>query len=225
MRLLAIGDIHGCLIALDTLLEAVRPQPDDQIVTLGDYVDRGPDSRGVLDRLLQLRQQFPLVALRGNHEQMMVQARTDPEVREDWLLFGGQATLLSYGQAGEPGRLEEVPQHHWLFLEKNLVWWHETDSHFFVHANVRPDLPLAEQPETTLLWEKLIVVRPHVSGKIMVCGHTAQKNGLPLFLEHAICLDTYVYGDGWLTCLDVGSGQVWQANQRGESRQWRLVDS
>jgi serine/threonine protein phosphatase 1 len=75
MRTLAIGDIHGCLAALDDLLAAVAPQPDDLLVFLGDYVDRGPDSRGVLDRLIELCRTHRVVPLRGNHEMMMRYAR------------------------------------------------------------------------------------------------------------------------------------------------------
>src|SRR4051794_24858439 len=99
MRTLAIGDIHGCLTALDTLLLAVRPQPDDLIVTLGDYVDRGPDSRRVVDRLLHLPPLCQLVALRGNHDQMMLDARAGAEPLRDWLGCGGRETLRSYAPA------------------------------------------------------------------------------------------------------------------------------
>src|SRR5580704_11284012 len=77
MRILAIGDIHGCSGALDVLLKAVQPQPDDLLITLGDYVDRGPDSAGVVQRLLQLRETRRVVSLRGNHELMMLAARRD----------------------------------------------------------------------------------------------------------------------------------------------------
>src|SRR5436305_15152730 len=101
MRTLAIGDIHGCSRALDALLAAVAPRPDDQLITLGDYVDRGPDSRGVLDRLLALHATGRLVALRGNHDYMMLQARAGVD-RFMWLAFGGRPTLESYG-AESPG--------------------------------------------------------------------------------------------------------------------------
>src|SRR5690348_9795781 len=93
MRLLAIGDIHGCLRAFTTLLDLVALHPDDQIITLGDYVDRGPDSRGVLDRLVALYDTGRLIPLRGNHDVMMLGAREIPD--PFWLGFGGAATLLS----------------------------------------------------------------------------------------------------------------------------------
>jgi serine/threonine protein phosphatase 1 len=222
MRLLAIGDIHGCSRALDLVLAAVKPRPEDQIITLGDYVDRGIDSRGVMEMLLQLHQTAGLVALRGNHDQMMLDAREDFLKEHAWLQCGGRETLLSYGRNGKCGQLTDVPQAHWDFLETTCVDWYETDTHFFVHANADPDLPLADQPRYLLLWEQLHDPQPHSSGKVMICGHTRQLSGVPLNLGHTICLDTWVYGQGWLTCLEVSSGHYWQANQLRQQRTGRL---
>jgi serine/threonine protein phosphatase 1 len=225
MRTLAIGDIHGCLRALDAVLEAAAPRPDDLLITLGDYVDRGPDSAGVLDRLIGLHEAGRLVALRGNHDQMFLEARRS--IDELWLAYGGWQTLASYDLAvPEAANLrEEIPARHWQFLEEDCVDWFETDTHFFVHANVYPDLPLAEQPTYVLYWEKLTGPVAHVSGKVMVCGHTRQRSGLPLNLGTAVCIDTGIYEpDGWLTCLDVGSGRYWQANQLGKKRTGRLEE-
>ncbi len=219
MRILAIGDLHGCLAALDTLLAAVQPTADDLLITLGDYVDRGPDSRGVLDRLVRLSQTHKLIALLGNHDQMMLESRDSTRDMEDWLEAGGDGTLASYARPGEPGTLQDVPAEHWDFLENHCRDWFETERHFFVHANVYPDLPLDEQPQFMLRWEQLRQdSRPHESNKVMVCGHTRQKNGVPLDLGHAVCIDTWPDGMGWLTCLEVPTGRLWQANQRGERR-------
>jgi serine/threonine protein phosphatase 1 len=218
MRTLAIGDIHGCLRALDTLLAEVRPQPDDLVITLGDYVDRGPDSKGVIDRLLELSKTLHLVCLRGNHDFMMQGARYNYAAQQEWLLMGGKETLASYSNLPGGGRLNDVSENHWEFLDRRCVNWHETERHFFVHADADPQLPLADQSEYILHWKKLTAPKPHQSGKIMICGHTSQKSGKPRNWGHAICIDTYVYGDGWLTCLDIDTGQIWQANQQGESR-------
>jgi serine/threonine protein phosphatase 1 len=221
MRVLAIGDIHGCLKALDTLLAAVAPRPEDLLITLGDYTDRGPDSRGVLDRLIALHATGRLVALRGNHDEMFLEARADPAGM--WVSVGGRETMESYDAFPTADGLLQVPEAHWRFLEESCVDWYETATHIFVHANVYPDLPLDEQPTSMLYWEKLTAPVAHVSGKIMVCGHTRQKNGLPLDLGTAICIDTGVYEpDGWLTCLDVRNGRYWQANERGQVREGRL---
>lgn len=218
MRILAIGDIHGCSRAFDRLLALVGPRSEDLIVTLGDYVDRGPDSFGVIERLLQLRRDYRLVALKGNHEQMMLDARKFPGEISDWLSCGGRRTLASYSVLGDAGNLTDVPDEHWSFLENGLVTWHETDTHFFVHASAYAEIPLAEQPDYMLLWEFFENPPPHCSGKIMVCGHTSQKSGMPCNLGHAICIDTWAYGGGWLTCLDVTSGRIWQTQEAGGER-------
>ena len=216
--LLAIGDIHGCFAALETLAAAVPFAAEDLLVTLGDYVDRGPDSRAVVDWLIERWNLGRLIPLRGNHELIMQGARVSQSLRDSWLMFGGDATLASYAPPENAGRLEDVPAEHWEFFERSCRDYYETETHFFVHANADPQLPLDKQSDQMLFWEKFDNPPPHVSGKIMVCGHTAQKSGLPKNLGHAVCIDTWVYGDGWLTCLDVAAGRFWQANQQRQSR-------
>ena len=219
MRVLAIGDIHGHHQALQTLLKRVDPQPEDRIVTLGDYVDRGPDARRVIDWLIAESQTGRLIPLCGNHELMMLRAREDKDHLHDWLGCGGEQTLASYAADGRRCQLEDVPAAHWEFLELHLHAWYQTQTHFFVHANAYPDLSLPEQPEFMLFWQKFNDPPPHESGRIMVCGHTPQKSGRPRNLGHAVCIDTWIYGPGWLTCLDVGTGRYWQANPQGEVRE------
>lgn len=225
MRTFAIGDVHGASIALDALLAAVAPIPADRLVFLGDYVDRGPDTRGVLDRLVRLRADFPhAVFLRGNHELMMTRGRRDASERRMWLSVGGAQALASYGPApGVGGRIEDVPEGHWEFLTRDLVDFFETDTHLFVHANLDPDLALEDQPEELLFWEFLAGPVGHVSGKTVVCGHTAQRSGAILDLGDTICIDTFIYGGGFLTCLDVDSRRYWQADGHGRVREDRLA--
>ncbi|AKT43653.1 metallophosphoesterase family protein [Chondromyces crocatus] len=223
MRVLAIGDIHGCSLALDTLLEAVDLRPDDRLVTLGDYVDRGPDSRGVIDRLIALSDAGLLIPLRGNHEQMMLRARSSTDLAALWLRAGGHQTLTSYAPSDRDGTFDDVPGAHWDFFEHTCAIFHETDTHFFVHAGAAPDEPLARQRPAVLLWEPFHNALPHCSGKIMVCGHTAQRDGRPMNIGHAICIDTWACGGAWLTCLDVTSGRLWQASQRGKVQQGWLA--
>lgn len=218
MRYLAIGDIHGCFTALKTLAALVPFADDDVLITLGDYVDRGPNSYAVLDWLILRARQCLLVPLRGNHEIMMLRAREDEIGLSTWLSCGGEATLASYSVLGDQGRLADVPDEHWDFLENRTRPWFEIDTHFFVHANAHPFLPLNEQSDLMLYWESLLDTPPHQSGKIMVCGHTPQKSGEPLDRGHIICIDTWAYGKGWLTCLDVATGVCWQANERGQTR-------
>jgi serine/threonine protein phosphatase 1 len=221
MRTLAVGDVHGCSTALDAVLAAVRPAADDLLIFLGDYVDRGPDSRGVIDRLLALRQAHRVVALRGNHELMMWRARADRSEFRMWCSVGGAQTLASYGKfPGRAGGLADVPDAHWEFLERTCMDYYETDTHIFAHAGVDPGAPLAEQSELWLFWEFLNPEAPiaHESGKTLVCGHTSQRSGEVLDLGTTICIDTNIYADGWLTCLDVTGRRYWQAKQTGEVR-------
>jgi serine/threonine protein phosphatase 1 len=228
MRLLAIGDLHGCLKAFDTLLTLVAPGAEDLLIVLGDYVDRGPNTAGVLDRLITLHERGRLVALRGNHEEMMLQARFGLD-RAMWLSCGGRATLASYGiDSYTEGDYDQIPEEHWDFLDNTCRDYYETEQHFFVHANVFPEVPLDDQPTFMLFWEQLLPYHsePHCSGKTMICGHTRQLNGLPLNLGHAVCIDTGAYDpQGWLTCLDVISGHYWQANQAGRKRQGQLPEA
>ena len=221
MRVLAIGDIHGCLGPLNALLDVVKPTRDDLLVTLGDYVDRGPDSRGVLDRLIELRAQLNLVCIRGNHEQMMVDAvrgtRSDLKM---WLGVGGVETLASYGIVpGREATLDAIPLEHWDFLHDSLVNYHETEHFIFAHATVLPDYDMPDQPDYALLWEFLPDAMRHHSGKLVVCGHTNQRSGVPKVVPGAVCIDTTAYRGGWLTCLDARSGRYWQADLKGNTRE------
>jgi serine/threonine protein phosphatase 1 len=222
-RHLAIGDIHGCISALRSLIDFVELRPDDTIVTLGDYVDRGPDSRAVVEFVIKLGKTHDLVPLRGNHEIMMLDSREKKSWFHAWMGYGGDATLLSYAPSeDEAGSFADIPDSHIDFLEKQLVSYYECESHFFVHANADANVALENQKDPTLFWRKYINPEPHCSGKIMVCGHTAQRSGLPLSNGHSICIDTWAHGSGWLTCLDAESGTIWQANEAGDRRSFTL---
>jgi serine/threonine protein phosphatase 1 len=216
-RTIAIGDIHGCSTALDTLIDAFEPRVDDTVVTLGDYIDRGPDSRGVFDRLIDLSGRCRLVPILGNHDELLLNIR-DGKHPIEWLLdIGGRATLESYGAGGD---LTLIPDAHYEFLE-GCRDFYETDSHIFLHANYYAELALDEQPVSILRWESLNMMtpRPHCSGKTVIVGHSSQKTGEVLDLGYLVCIDTYCHGGGWLTALDVDTGDIWQANQRTDVRQ------
>lgn len=215
-RLIAIGDIHGCNKALAALLKAIELGPDDRVVTLGDYVDRGPDSRGVIDTLIELSESDRLVPLLGNHEEMMLGALRGSYPREFWLRYGGVQTLDSYGFVGDTS---VIPDEHLAFLDACRPYF-ETETAFFTHANYVADEPLERQPAEALRWQGLLEHFPaqHASGKLAVVGHTAQKTGDLLDVGYLWCLDTYCHGGGWLTARDVESGQVWQASASGEVR-------
>jgi serine/threonine protein phosphatase 1 len=226
-RTIAIGDIHGCSQALKDLIEAIKPRPEDLLVTLGDYINRGPDSRGVLDQLIALEQQCTLIPLLGNHDQMLLQLLLDAgtghsRALSSWLRMGGHTTLASYGAL--PSQitgtdLARIPAEHLAFLERCRAY-HETETHIFIHANYDPALPMNDQPFELLRWESLRdgIPGPHVSGKTVFAGRSSQKTGEILDVGYLICVDTYCFGGGWLTALDVHSLEAWQTNKHGELR-------
>lgn len=213
---LVIGDIHGCLTAFETMMAVVGPGRDDLVVTLGDYVDRGPDSRGVIEMLLAMKDTHRLVTLMGNHEIQMIRALETQRDRERFLsgLCGGQDTLDSYG-----GGFEDVPEEHWEFIRGTKLY-HELEDYILVHAGVEAEVPVAEQDQEIYYYQRFYSQRPHDSGKTVVCGHTIQGD-LPTNSGYAICLDTCAYGGGWLSALDLDSGRIWQTNEAGK---WRGLD-
>lgn len=223
-RILAVGDIHGCYRSLDLLLAIVQPTRDDVLVTLGDYVDRGPNSCQVIDRLLELEHSTRLIPLRGNHETMMIEARNGMPDSRTWMLAGGSETLDSYnGTNGRIAQLTDVPKRHWEFLSNKLLPYWESEYFIFVHGCVEPDLPMSQQSETTLYWMMYSTLKSqHYSGKTVVCGHEIQDNGLPARSPFAICIDTGAWNDGWLTCFSPEEGKMWQANELGQTRQMSL---
>ena len=217
MRVFAIGDIHGCLTALQTLDKHLQFGPADLLITLGDYIDRGPQSSGVLEHLIGLRTRTNLIPILGNHEIMMLESRHNSRLLQPWLANGGGATLASY----EARSFDDIPASHWEFME-SCHPYHELDEDFFVHANTDPKLPLNQQNHEMLFWEHLDNPKPHVSGRRMICGHTSQKSGKVFNLGHILCIDTWACGTGWLTCLNPNTGEYWQANQQGELHELHL---
>jgi serine/threonine protein phosphatase 1 len=221
MAILAIGDIHGCHFALSTLMNEVKPDEGDQLIFLGDYIDRGPSSRAVIELLIRYRSLTVCEFLKGNHELMIVEALDDKSKFDLWLSYGGLETLESYGGQPLGDWPKLIPESHWHFL-KTTVKLFETDKYIFVHACLDPDADLEEQPDWLVYWEFFDRVQPHKSGKRIICGHTPDRNGKIKDLGFATCIDTGPAVGGWLTCLDCESGQFWQANERGEKRNGRL---
>ncbi len=212
-RILAIGDIHGCYRSLDLLF------------TLGDYVDRGPRSRQVIDRLCELNQSHQLVPLEGNHETMMIASRNGLTDARRWMLSGGSEALDSYnGPKGGVAQLSDVPKRHWEFLCNRLLPYWETKEFIFVHGSVEAQLAMPEQTETYLQWTGFSSLKTeHCSGKTVVCRHEMQDEGTPACNAFGVCIDTGAWNDGWLTCFAPELGQIWQANERGETRQSTLA--
>ncbi len=219
-RVYAVGDIHGradLLAELQQLIAADRVGAEGGrcvLVYLGDYVDRGHESRDVIDRLLDAPMPgMETVYLLGNHERTMLEFLTDLSVGPAWLTFGGVETLLSYGisldrsLASDYERLakaqirlgERLPQRHRAFLEQ-LTLQHVEGDYLFVHAGIRPGVPLARQRRDDLLW----IREPFLSsgadhGKVVVHGHSISPQ--PEVFTNRIGIDTGAFMTGRLTCL------------------------
>lgn len=232
-RLLAIGDIHGYRDKLERLLDAVQPTERDQVVFLGDYIDRGPDSCGVIELLLEFERRFPhTVFLRGNHEQLLLDV-VDMQKDEEYALFqenGGDITLESYG-----GEVVDLPQDHISFMRHTRLYYqrradvvdpatgeHKLQDFLFVHAGVRPKVAIEDQDPFDLLNIRGHFLRASypMGDTIVVHGHSIREN-VPGNAPYRIALDSGVYVKGplkrrgkvmggKLTCCDVLTREVWQ---------------
>lgn len=211
MRRFVIGDIHGCGKALRALLETIAPKPDDELIFLGDYVDRGPSSRDCIEQLIAVQQLCRTVMLRGNHEIMMMGVTIgglDPAV---WLSSGGSSTVASYG-----GSLAKVPTRHLEFFQ-SLRPYYETKQAIFVHACYSPVRAMPQQDDAILYWTHLTLPLPlpHESGKRVFVGHTPQTNGCVLDAGHLVCVDTFCFGGGFLTAVETETGDRLQVDRHG----------
>jgi serine/threonine protein phosphatase 1 len=191
----AIGDIHGCYTKLNNLLKNCMQhcgEHEFHVVFLGDYVDRGKRSREVVELLMRTQTYAPqrVTCLRGNHDELLVNAAAgaDPAV---WLANGGDTTLQSYGVE----RAAEIPRQH-LDWMAGLPLSSSDAKRFFVHAGVRPGIPLAQQTKDVLLWiREPFLSDPSDHGLFIVHGHTPQESGRPDLRANRVNLDTgAVYG-------------------------------
>jgi serine/threonine protein phosphatase 1 len=215
-RLIAIGDVHGCVHALETLLDEIAPTPADRLVFLGDLVDHGREVKEVLDLVLQLQRRTQVTLIQGNHEEIMLAARDNPQALAYWINIGGSTTLNSYRFGG---KIDDIPSEHWALLDECRPYY-ETDDAIFTHANYLPDLPMAEQPGRQLRWALFDAheMQPHCSGKPVIVGHTEQRDGEIIDLGFTACIDTACWRYGWLTAMELPSRQLWQASRWGRLR-------
>lgn len=195
-RILVIGDIHGCLEKLKKLIQKIDYNPkQDKLIFLGDYIDRGPDSSGVIEFVLDLNKKSEnIICLIGNHEAMFLNYLDGIEV-DFFLMNGGINTINDYGTD------ENIPESHIEFLN-NLKTYYETKTHIFVHAGLRNNIPLKEQSKEDLIWIRDgFIYSKYNHGKTVVFGHTPQSK--PLLTELKIGIDTGAVFGGDLTCLEI----------------------
>jgi len=215
-RIIAIGDIHGCLNCLEKLIQAIEPNADDFYIFLGDYIDRGSDSKGVINFLMNFKKNYPSVFIKGNHEEMILSIKDYPEYFVYWIDFGGLKTLKSYDASINLDGLKRIPASHWKFFETCIDYF-ESDKFIFSHALPNPQKKMEKQTDHELRWKKEINVEMgHMSRKKVIFGHVSQRSGRILKLEHAVCIDTCVYGKGYLTGLDIKNGKLYQTSKKGE---------
>ena len=223
-RIYAIGDIHGRVDILDDMFKRIdtniasNPTPQSIEVFLGDYIDRGPASREVLDRLIARKHTHRTVFLKGNHETYISNFVANPSILKEWQHLGGLETLMSYGispsiNAGTAAQLQlaaafdlALPESHRRFLG-DLKLSYTCGDFFFVHAGVRPGIPLEKQREKDLLWirHEFLLCEDNFS-KVVVHGHTPvpQLDIRP----NRINIDTGAYATGNLTCLMLEGDQM-----------------
>jgi len=217
LRIYAIGDVHGRADLLEQMFSAIdttlvsHPVKNAVQVLLGDYIDRGPNSREVIDALIAREHRHKMVYLKGNHEAFALRFLTDPSVLSAWKRVGGMNTLLSYGLQpptpsgpAEQRKIAEafaaaLPESHRQFLQ-NLRLSFTSGDFFFTHAGVRPGVPLTGQSEQDLLWIRdEFLLHEEDFGKVIVHGHTAVKE--PDVRPNRINIDTGAFATGRLSCL------------------------
>lgn len=216
-RLIAIGDVHGCVHAVDALIDAIAPVATDRLVFLGDMIDQGRDTRDVLERIIGLKERCQVTLIQGNHEEMLYGARTNEEALRHWEMCGGVATINSYRFCGG---LDDISRSHWALLDE-CVPFVECDECILTHASYLPDVVMESQPGYQLRWALFEpeMMRPHISGKTVVVGHTEQRNAEILDLGFAMCIDTACWKYGWLSAIDLSTKHVWQASRWGVLRE------
>ncbi|CAL2095181.1 metallophosphoesterase family protein [Tenacibaculum sp. 190524A02b] len=221
MATYAIGDIHGCYTALKTIFNQFIIQEKDTVVFLGDYIDRGPNSKEVIDWLIQNQNNYNFKFILGNHEIMMQTAKVSSERLSEWLYFGGSNTLSSYKIGNDVNWADKITSSHWNFIDNCLPYF-ELNNFIFVHAGLELKKSLSQQNKHHLFWKKFERPEKYMEGKTVICGHTSRKNGQIANFGHTICIDTYAYGGKWLTCLNVETKDYIQTNNQGRVRKSNL---
>lgn len=225
-RLFAIGDIHGCPDELRALLNTIAPRRGDTVVFIGDYVDRGPSSRDVIEQVLELPSTgAECVMLKGNHEDMMLSYLGLPGNYGDSFLFnGGAATLDSYGVGErELGHaIERIPDRHLEFLTR-LALSYLRPPYLFVHAGVMPARQLEEQEPEDMLWiRQEFIYNPHRIDATVVFGHTPMR-AVMIDLPYKLGIDTGLVYGGKLSCVEFNEGALYQVSRGSRQVKSRAI--
>ena len=232
-RYYAVGDIHGRLDLIQPLISKIEKDisqhPEDKpiLIFLGDYIDRGPDSKGVIDTLISLKKKYECVFLKGNHEDILLMFLKDAKKGPLWLINGGIETLKSYGikQISEEDKknnypelqnqlLKKIPKNHISFFKSTLQLTYEIKDYLFVHAGVRFNTPINKQKKQDLLW----IREPFLSEdtnfeKIIVHGHSINEKD-PEIKSNRIGIDTGAYYTDILTCFVIAGDKTYFLNTK-----------
>lgn len=211
-KIFAIGDIHGCISELDRLVAQLDIDAwDDTLVFIGDYIDRGPDPKEVIDYIIDIRRSIRnVVCLSGNHEDMFLNYCLDRRDEELYMSNGGMRTLASYGFTREGTEELILPESHREFFT-SLQTYHETEDYIFVHAGLRPGIPLHRQDREDLLWIRFEFINSSYDfGKTVIYGHTPISLNKPLIDKNKIDIDTGAVYGGKLTCIELPEVKIYQ---------------
>lgn len=219
MNKYAISDIHGCLKTFQGLLKKIKFSKEDELYLLGDYTDRGPDSKGVIDYIWELQSKnYQVFCLRGNHDQMMLDALHSSKWQRNWLLNGGWTTIGSFGA----NNLSDIPQKYFHFL-KDMPYFFEVDEYILVHAGFSFDMPNPFDELHSMLWKRnwyQSINYLWLGNRIIIHGHTpCSKKDVNTMLKNMsrnqyLDIDTgcvfkgKTQGLGELTCFDLGNRKL-----------------
>lgn len=201
-------------------MQRIAPTTADTLIFLGDMIDRGADSKGVLDYIRQLQSHCQVITVMGNHEQMLLNCLKDETYLPFWLRYGGRETLQSFALSEDLTGLAQLPASYIDWLHR-CVDYYQSAHFIFCHASPCPNIAIAEQGELGWRWRKLSKHdSPHLSGKTIICGHSEQRGGQVLVKEGTICIDTFAYGGQPLTALQLDPDLPLQA-QMDELTLWQ----
>jgi serine/threonine protein phosphatase 1 len=203
-KIICIGDCHGMLYRLQDLMNKISLSKNDQIIFLGDYIDRGEHSRKVIEYIIDLQKNYNVICLVGNHESLAIESMANPNspIVSSWFQHGGTSTMANYNWD-----LDEMDRVHGDWL-RSLKLIHETENHIFVHGYLRHDKDVDEQDVESCIWGRFDSIRPHKSGKTVVVGHTIQHGG-HTDLGYKVCIDTGSFKpDGYITAMIIDGNKT-----------------